>query len=262
MMLYLEFFKKAFQERYAYKFDFYVSLIGNLLTIIVQISIWIALYQSNIDKPISISEMISYVILSSFVASLTNSQVSQKLGEKVENGHIIMDFIKPINLKNYLFAEDLGRNIFQVASSTFPSILLISLIYGFDIPAEIKTWAIFSVSLILGILIAFYFHYIIGLFVFWLETSWYITFYVGALMQLFSGSIVPLWFYPEWLFIISNALPFRLIFFEPIAIFLEQRTGYETLQIIAIQLFWLLILYLLERTIWSFATNKVVTHGG
>lgn len=262
MGIYIEFFKKAFQERYAYKFDFFTSLIGSTLMVVVQASIWSALYQNAIQKPISLTEMISYVVLAAFVTALTSSGISRKLGERVSNGTIVMELIRPINLKHLFFAEDFGNNIFRVIFSTLPAIIVISTLYGFDFKTNLNTWAYFMMSVAMGIVIAFYIHYIIGLFSFWLHTSWYIPFYVGALFQVFSGSIVPLWFYPDWLQSICHILPFRLIFFEPISIYLELRNGNEVSQLLLLQIVWIFLLYLLERMVWTFAIRKVVIHGG
>ncbi len=81
-------------------------------------------------------------------------------------------------------------------------------------------------------------------------------------MELFSGSFVPLWFYPDWLYAISACLPFRLIFFEPISIFLGRYAVEDMLQIVLLQLVWLAVLYAAGVWVWSKAQTKVMVHGG
>lgn len=262
MSLFSKFLVLAFKEKYAYKFDFYISILASLLIIVVQINVWEALYKGSTVDSASLQQMITYVMISSIIFTLTKSEAGNKIGRKIEDGSIISDFTRPVNFKNYLFAEDLGNNFFQVIFISFPSVFIVSLFYGFSWPGDFLNSMIFIISVVLGVLISFYIKYIIGLFAFWLETSWYIPFFVFAVFELFSGSTIPLWFFPEWLKNISNLLPFRMIFFEPISIFLNKYAYNDSISIIGIQLLWLMVLVVLEKLIWSGAQKKIVVHGG
>lgn len=263
MALYIEFFKKAFQERYAFRFDFYISILSSILLLIIQLNVWEALYRDKgAINNVAFGEMISYTIVATVVMSLTGSGAGRKIADRIQNGSIIMDFIKPINFKSYLFSEDLGTNIFKMLFISIPSIGVTLFFYRVSVIASIESQILFLASLIIGVLIAFNIHYIFGLFAFWLETSWYIPFFTGAMFELFSGSVVPLWFYPDWLYDISQVLPFRFIFFEPISILLGKYTVSRGLSVIQFQLIWLIAVVLIERFMWFMAQKKIVVHGG
>ena len=260
--MYLEFFRKAFQERYAYRFNLIVTALGSLLTLWAQVFIWMALLAGDSTEGINIASMLSYVIISAIIMTLTSTTMSYQLGQKVQTGDIMMDFLRPISLKNYLFADNLGNNIFQVSFITLPAAIITGLIFGFEIPDSALNILLFLPSLVIGVLISFYFHYLVGLLAFWLETTWYIPFFTGALIQLFSGATIPLWFYPEWLYQITEWLPFRLIFFEPISILLGERQGLQLLTIFSFQVMWVGILWLVERFLWKRVQTKIVVNGG
>lgn len=262
MKLYFEFLKKAFQEQYVYRFNLIVSVIGSFLALWMQIFIWRALFDGNEAAIIDIRQMLTYTIVSSLLMTLTSSSVAHKLGEKIQTGDIIMDFLRPVNLKTLFFANELGWNLFRLLFIAMPGAILTGLMVGFSFPAELEMIFAFSISLILGLLLAFYFHYLVGLSAFWLEATWYIPFFTGALIQLFAGATIPLWFYPEWLYQLTNFMPFRFIFFEPISIFLGQRDISEILIILATQLIWLLILWVCERLVWRNVNAKMVMNGG
>ncbi|MGQ4668469.1 ABC transporter permease [Metabacillus halosaccharovorans] len=262
MSLFSKFLILAFKEKYTYRFDFYISILASILVLLIQINVWEALYKGNNVNSASLNQMITYVLLSSIIFTLTKSEAGNKIGRKVEDGSIISDFTRPVNFKNYLFAEDLGNNFFQVLFISLPAVLIVSIFYGFSWEGDAVIILLFLSSLVLGMIIAFYIKYIIGLFAFWLETSWYIPFFIGAVFELFSGSTIPLWFFPEWLATISYILPFRLIFFEPISIFLNKYSYGDSILIVGIQLVWLLLLVIIEKLIWFYAQKKVVVHGG
>ncbi|MBP1904873.1 ABC-2 type transport system permease protein [Paenibacillus turicensis] len=263
MALYIEFLKKAFRERYAFRFNFYITILASVMLLIIQINVWTALYGGNGNvSNINFGEMISYIIIASIVMTLTKSGSGQKIAERVENGSIILDLMKPVNFKRYIFSEDLGTNLFQTVFITIPSIAFTWLFFDFSLSGGFGNTLIFAITLILAILIAFHIHYIFGLFAFWLETSWYIPFFIGSLFQLFSGSVVPLWFYPNWLYKVCQILPFRFIFFEPIAIFLGKYEIHQMLSILLMQIGWLAFIICIEKYMWYKVQTKLVIHGG
>jgi len=79
---------------------------------------------------------------------------------------------------------------------------------------------------------------------------------------IFSGSTVPLWFYPDWLNIVGLFLPFRLMAFEPIRIFMGHADLSGAIEIIAHQALWIVGLYVLERLVWREIQNNVFIQGG
>lgn len=262
MSLYLKFFKLSFMEKYVYKFNFVTSVLAGFIMILIQINVWTALYKNNVTGESNLNEMIIYVLISSFIFNITRSEAGNKTGEKIEKGTILSDFTKPIHFRNYMFAEDVGNNLFHLIFIFLPSFLFFSIYYRLQINVSNINIIFFILSLIFAVFISFFIKFIIGLFAFWLETSWYIPFIVGAIFELFSGSTIPIWFYPNWLIQICNYLPLRLIFYEPISIFLGKYTLLHTLSLLFAQLLWVLILFCVERFIWKRVQRKVIVHGG
>ena len=263
MELYIEFVKKSFQERYAYRFDFFVTFIGSIMAIFIQFSIWSALYNKNeAIHSVTLTDMLNYVVISTFVMALTRSNVGQVIADRVSNGSIATDLTRPVNFKYYLFAENVGSNSFNLLFVTIPTCIFAGIFYRFTFNEDIVIWGLFLVSLLLGAIIAFYINYVLGLLAFWFKTSFYISWFLQALNELFSGSIVPLWFYPKWLFTMSSWLPFKLVYFDPISIYLGKHTYLSSIKIILLQLLWVIVLILLEKRVWTAAQKKVFVHGG
>lgn len=261
--LYLEFIRKSFQERFAYRLDFYISIFGTFLFLFLQINLWTALYSGeNSVNTVTLSNMIDYIIISCLVTALTKSSVGNKIAEKIETGKIVSDFTKPLNFKYYLWSEDLGNNSFNALFITMPLCLVIGLINKFSLPSDPLFLMFFVVSFILGAMISFYINYLLGLFAFWLHTSWFITWFLAAFNGLFSGAVVPLWFYPDWLRMICDLLPFRFIFFEPISIYLGRYSSEMVYKLLLLQIVWVVLLIVVERVVWTRAQKHVFVNGG
>jgi ABC-2 type transport system permease protein len=216
--------KNSFQRRFAYKVNTLLNIFGTFITIFIQISLWKALYQgkSNIAS-YTIGDMYVYIIINSILLPLTNSNVANKIGDKVTSGSIVIDLIRPISLKNYMFFEEFGENIYNVIFALIPICFFI-IIFKIGINFNLINLFMFLLSCVFGIVLMYYFNYILGLLAFWLKDTWYISWYSGAFFSLFGGVIIPLNFYPIILQKVSYLLHFRLITYEPINIALNKNT--------------------------------------
>lgn len=84
----------------------------------------------------------------------------------------------------------------------------------------------------------------------------------SVLLNLFSGALVPLWFFPEPMKNLSVFLPFRYIVFEPIAVLLNTKSVVETAYVFVMQMFWLVFLFCAATAVWNRGRNKIMIQGG
>lgn len=263
MSLFYTFFKLSFKDNFTYRLGFYLSIFSSFLILFVQINVWQALYNQNESiNNISLNQMLAYLLASTILYAMTRSHAVNKVGGKIENGSIISDMIKPINFKQYIFSEDIGDNAFRFIFTVLPVVIIAYFMYDVSFSSSITYIFLTLISILLAIILAFYINFILALTVFWLESSWYIPFVISATFILFSGSQIPIWFYPDWLAQMTLFLPFRYIIFEPISVFMSQYTIIQSWNVILIQCAWLAALYILERVVWTLVKQKVIIHGG
>lgn len=271
MRIYLEFIKNAFQTSIAYRLNVFLHLVGRILLLFIQVSIWRALYggaaevNSNLGM-VSLSQMITYSIVSVAISifagtSIITNPVFIKVEEGIKSGQIAMDLIKPLNFRNYLFAESIGVKVFKLLFELIPLLVIGSSLFGILIP-HWPNLILFVITLGIALIIHFLITYLMALLGFWYLDAWHLGKFMEDLVYVMSGALVPLWFFPDFLARISEFLPFRLVYYTPIAIFLEKITVQESLGVIGQQLLWVGILYLLVQLIWSRAVNKLVVQGG
>ena len=111
-------------------------------------------------------------------------------------------------------------------------------------------------------LLLFLMSYALGLLGFWHSSVWQLGALLGMLLGLFSGSFIPLWFFPDWLLAISEYLPFRLLYFAPSATWLGKIAAADAASLIAWQWVWIGGLLVLQRVLWLAGIRKVVVQGG
>jgi ABC-2 type transport system permease protein len=262
--IYYTFAKKSFLRSAAYRFDVWSRIFSNLIFLLTWSSIWIALYGGKEEaNGISFTSMLTYVAVSQFLSAVNSAGTPLwEIQEKVRTGDIALELMRPFDVPlRYLFA-DFGSVAFYIITAVLPVYILLFLIFDFSLPDSWSTWVLFIFSALLGFLIRYAIELTFGLFAFWLvETGGVVDLFYFA-MSLLSGSVIPLWFFPDWLQSLAFYLPFQGIYFIPNAIFIGEISGAELLVSIAIQCFWVIASFLLLRIVWHRAANKVIVQGG
>ncbi|WOO34831.1 ABC-2 family transporter protein [Anaerocolumna sp. AGMB13020] len=251
----------SFRQRYTYASGVWIQMLGGILFVFMQGSLWTALIQTGYTD-VTLKEMISYVVINAFVSYSTGFNVTSVISDRIQDGMIAIDLILPVKLKWKLFFENIGGNIFDVLFSGISGLITALILYGAAAPVDWWHCIFFVFTVLLGVIISYQIIYIFGLSAFWIVKPWYISILVGGLAKLFGGGVIPLWLYPDWLLPICEILPFRFISYEPIQIYIGNYTMLQSMRCILMQVFWLLALMLLEKLIWTKAGKKVFVQGG
>ena len=83
-----------------------------------------------------------------------------------------------------------------------------------------------------------------------------------AVVDFFSGAIIPLPFFPEKLQVIFSLLPFGSMQNVPYRIYGGDLAGLPALVSILVQIIWLLTLLLLGRLMMGKALQRIIIQGG
>ena len=261
--VHLEIMKKAFKVSVTYKINTLFEFLSIGFDFFIQICVWTALYNGrNLVNGVSLSDMISYVMVSSFVSSLSYSGIALKIANQVKDGTIGNELCRPINYKDMIMYHEIGANLFHSICIRLPVVLLFGFLIKVVIPASGLNFLLFFISVIFGITIVYGLNFIYGMLAFWLKTSEYVNFISRALMTLFAGRFVPIWFYPEFLKKIGQVLPFRFITFEPMQIYLGKVDSHQTLVILLSQVIWIAALTIIQQIMWKAVQKHLVIQGG
>jgi len=266
MRKYFEYVKTAFKESLAYRVEYFLGIMQSLFVLLAQLYLWRALLgqseQASTDMGvITLNEMTTYVLMSTIISTLISSNVILNINDRIRNGQISMDLIKPVNFKTYMFCSMIGRSFFNFLFQLLP-VLGIGLIFIGIEYSSMQNLLLFCVTLVNAIIINFLITYSLGLLAFWYMSMWQIAVLWGVLGRLFSGAWIPLWFFPKVLISISNFLPFRLLYFVPISIFLGKVGLIDCIYLVIQQLVWIAILFGATRLTWHAAIKKLVIQGG
>lgn len=262
MRTYVEFAVKTFQNKMAYRLDFFMGIVNTAMTIVVYVCIYRALYggASEIDG-ITFS-----MVATNFVISLGLSNAFEFdemfLQQKIQNGSITNEFLKPVNFAFRMLSENAGEGMFKIFFHFIPALIFTILYTKLCPPENIWSFLIMIFSVILGYLILWLISFIVQTWSFWLFSVWGIVTIKNVIVKVFSGMLLPLWFMPPVLRKVISFTPFESIYFTPVQIYLGKISGMELLQEIGIQVLWIIVLSLIARVFWKKGVKKLVVQGG
>ena len=258
--------KNAVHKSLAYRADILLTLFFRILRLVLQISFWNGVFDeinqySTFQGKISLQDMIVYSVVSSVMTLVIDNDIIDQLQEKVRTGEIATDLIKPVNLKACLFCDLVGKKSSIALFLLLPYLTMGMMIVGGHFPC----WQNLILSLIAvgnGVVIFFLMTYLVGLLSFWFFSVGHLKMLLNALMAVLSGSMVPLWFFPEFLYDLSHFLPFKSVYFVPLSIFMEKVSLLETGWFMSQQFLWIGILWTGSYFMWNISIKKLVVQGG
>lgn len=82
-----------------------------------------------------------------------------------------------------------------------------------------------------------------------------------ATVDLLSGALIPITFFPIILQNIINFFPFSSLIYTPTMIYLGKLTGMELLKALSLQVVWIIILSALAKFMWKMGIKRYESSG-
>lgn len=284
---YMAFTQNAIKEMYAYKFRALISVVGDFVFLFVEYFLWKAIFEANGGKfyNVKLEQYITYIVIGLLVSRLTRCNIDFDIASEVKNGNIIMNLLKPYSYLKMNFSKHIGYTIGGLFN-LIPVFITIYLLTGF----KNLNYAIiiyFAISLVFAFAIGFLFSMFIGLLAFWLTNIWGLNLFKWNLIAIFSGQMIAINFFfeigasgfanvpisfisPEILQgfftsmgYIAYLLPFQAMAYTPSAIYTGMISGStNVISHIALQMFWVVAMMALVKTMWNRAQLKLTVMGG
>lgn len=266
MSAYSAFLRSSFQAQLAYRNEVWANIFGKLVQVFARVAIWLAVYAgvgATVVSGISLEQMVTYALLGGVVMGATrHEKVINDIGRSLKTGDVAVWLLKPISYPLYLFANEAGSFLYRLLTQVFPTIVIVALVYGMLPPASLFHGTMFIAFWAMSFILLFLISAFAGLIAFWLMTSFSLDWMLGALLHLFSGLLVPFWFYPEPLATLARHLPFAFIVYYPNAVYLGQLSVSDTWLYFGLGLFWSALFFAGTLWLWRRASTRITVQGG
>jgi ABC-2 type transport system permease protein len=258
---YVQFAQKAMAREATYRFDVFTSVASVLVRVYLLRMVWVALYARNAaPSDLPLHSIITYSTIALLMGLVMDIDQTRALHDRLHSGDIATDFMKPIVVPFYFFADGSGEVLFH-AILIVPSLLLALLIVHIDVPGPLVLGAFF-VSFALGYLVGFCINFILNCVAFWTLEIHAVQLIVTWVTDLFGGEIIPLVIFPAFLQKIAFALPFAAMFSTPLLIYVGVIKPERYAAALGLQAFWVVVLALAAMAMWRAGAKRVVVQGG
>ncbi len=253
----------AFKTKLVFRLNYLLNTLFSFLYILLQVFIWKGLYGNSSNwNGIMLNEMIAYTIFSNVTSMFIKSNLMKNINNEVQDGSISLKMLLPCGYRTYYLKSVLSENLLGSIYNLLPPILIAVVVFGVDFKLSVIQLIVYVVTVFLAFVMNFTYSFVMGLSVVWFRNSFFLENVDQLVFKLFSGAIVPMWFFPSWLNGASFILPFRYMIFEPISILLGVTPRNQYLRVFTIQIVWIIILILLMQFVWAKAQKHIMIQGG
>lgn len=262
-MSYLYVMKTQLIRSFTYRFDVYGNIIMQTIIMVTTAFFWKALFGSGtFSNSMTADSMLTYTIISSAMSVLFTTGVERRIQRSVQQGSISVEMIHPINLFGVYFAEDMGTILALLFQNLLPIIIIGSLVIKVPVIASVSAIPMFAASLVLSMGINWLLAAIFGMWAFTAVEMDALIQVKKHLLRLLSGSIIPIWFFPDSLRAVLEMLPFVYIYQLPLDIYVGSASTEDILRRMVIQIIWFAVLGTVFFILQKRVLGKVMVQGG
>ena len=221
-------------------------------------------------QPMNMAEIVAYVWLGQALLGMLPWNVDADFREQVRNGTVAYDLLRPLDLYSYWYGRTLA---FRVAAPTLRGIPMVLFALVVLPAVGLADWALapppsavaftgFVVAVVLAALLATAVTLLAHISLLWTISGTGMDRIMTVLVTVFSGQILPLPLFPDWLQPFLRWQPFRGLADVPYRIYSGNIPATDVLPELALMLVWTLVLVGLGRAILRLGVRRMVVQGG
>jgi len=216
--------------------------------------------------PMRFSEMVSYIWMQQAFLSLFSAWYWEtEISESITQGSIAYEMVRPMSLYGRWFSMQTANRLAGMLLRCVPILLVAFVIpqpFRASLPSDALQMGLFFVSMVLGVGVINAFSMLMYTSLFWVISYGGIRSISTSVVELLSGSIIPLPFFPPAIRRVAELMPFACMENMPLRIYSGNIAGVDAWRGIALQLFWLTVLVIAGQLAMRRALKKVVVQGG
>lgn len=263
---YKAFAVSSFLKMLAYRLRYVTGIFTYLIFVTIQYYIWQAVFYNQPSgatiNSFTLNELLTYVCIGWIARSFYFSNIDREINDQVISGQISIYLIKPINFQITMYAQAIGESAFRLLFFTIPISIVIFFIFPVELPHTVIDFLLFSIFILYSFLLLTSINFLIGISAFYLKSVRGLIFAKHHLVELLSGLIIPMTFFPESILHVLDYLPFKFIAYVPNQLYLGKLSLHQVNFLFFQVNCWVILLILFGNWAWMKARNKLSIQGG
>ena len=263
MRMYAEMIRIRFLMMLAYRTNYYSGIIIYSINIGAYYFLWTAIYGGAGEiQGFSVLQMTTYVAVAWMARAFYFNNIDREIANEIKDGKVAIEMIRPYNYLGMKLMQGLGEGLFRLLFFSLPGMMIITFLLPLNFSASVATWGLFFCSLLFSFIVNTHINLLTGVMSFFLLDNIGLIRAKRVVIDLFSGLLLPISFFPLQAQSIMAYLPFQAISYIPSMIFTEGFVGPEIYHGLGLQAFWAVVLVIPVQVLWVMAKKQLVVQGG
>lgn len=263
-------FMAIFKIRFLLLLQYRMAAIAGLLTQFffgfVYVMVFQAFYQTGNSQPLlTFPQTVTYIWLGQGLLALLPWNADREVQLMIRNGDIAYELSRPLDLYNYWFARILAGRLAPTLLKSIPLFIFVGMVlpkpYKLNAPESITSFILFILTMIGAVILGCALSNIITLSVLFTIGDGINRFF-PAIVTFFSGMIIPLPFFPDWLQPLLKFLPFGDLVDAPYKYYLGIYKVQQLPVTLIHQMLWIVFFIIVGRLSIKKAGKRIIVQGG
>lgn len=267
MKKYFAYFRLRFSMGLQYRAAAIAGMTTQFAWGFLEIMMYRAFYEADAGAfPMTFSATSSYIWLQqAFLAFFAAWMMDNEIFDSIVSGNIAYELCRPIRVYNMWFSRNIANRLSRAVLRCFPILFVAAFLpepYGIAKPVDVVHFALFILTLILGLMVTVAFCMLVYVLTFFTISPQGLRMVFTSLVEFFAGAVIPLPFFPEKLRAVMELLPFASMQNVALRIYSGSMSSEEMQKAIVLQIFWLAVLVLAGSSLCRYAEKRVTVQGG
>lgn len=260
--------KATFTVGLAYRLHILFWVLSDIVQVSVLLLIWTAIFNSSSSSTIqgyTLGQMMIYNLVIYMTGSFAFMRPLWDLAEDHYDGKIAMSLIKPTKYLYEVFFRNLGNNFIGNLIISLPLVTVlvgVSLTMNTGVTYTVANVGLYVVSILMALVISFFSNFLFATMIFLTDATFGMMQLNEAVIKIFSGSLIPLSFFPGWLRTIAEILPYASVYSVPTLILIGRLNGVDLWSALGLQVAWAVGLVIVTNLVWNRIIERLKVHGG
>jgi ABC-2 type transport system permease protein len=260
---YIEMIRIRFLMMLAYRTNYYSGILIYSINIGAYYFLWMAIYGGKGTMVgMSAVQMTTYVAIAWMARAFYFNNIDREIATEIKEGKVAIELIRPYNYLGMKMMQGLGEGTFRLLFFSVPGMVIVALIFPLQLSSNLLTWGYFLLSTLLSFIINSQINLLTGITTFFLYNNAGLIRAKRVIIDLFSGLLLPISFFPLWSQEVMKFFPFQAISYIPSMIFTEGFKGIELFHALMFQFVWAIVLIIPIKILWVMAKKQLIIQGG
>lgn len=190
------------------------------------------------------------------------NNLDREISGEIVDGSVAIQIIRPYSYLLVKMMQGFGEGLFRLGLFMVPGMIIVSFIFPIELPTDPMQWIVFFIMIWFSFLINSQLNILTGLSAFFFENNQGVMMMKRIMVDLLSGVIVPIAFFPGWAISVMNWLPFQAITYLPGSVFTGRIQGADVWNALWVQVTWTVVLIVPIMLVWRAARRRLFVQGG